>query len=425
MSRLSVSSTEKYLVKDGKPFFYLADTVWSVFVNASLEEWEEYLKYRRLQGFTVLQINVLYQWDIFKSERDMHPFFRKEDGSYEFDRINEEYFKRAQSMLDMAAAKGFTPALVLLWCNYVPGTWASRRNPEQVMPLSAVKPYVEYAVRCFSPFDPIYIISGDTDLDSTEAERYYLTVLETVKELCPQSLASMHLAGSRFLTETFLRNRHLDFYMFQSGHGFAEDEIPIARNPSLLAQKFHQLPDKKPVVNGEPCYEGINSYDGGRFSSVHVRKAIWESLLSGAGAGTAYGAHGVWSWHRRPDKSRTCELEPFDWRAALRFEGAWDAAYAKWVYETYDLFGLEPADGVVNGDIHIRMAADSCSDRLVVYIPYSRDVELNIDISGYCCTLLDIKGKVAITPEIESKGSRSIIRMSPFNSDTLFIARKK
>ena len=63
MALLQVTPEKTFFLRDGQPFFYLADTCWSAFTNITLEEWEEYLNYRRLQGFNALQINVLAQWD--------------------------------------------------------------------------------------------------------------------------------------------------------------------------------------------------------------------------------------------------------------------------------------------------------------------------------------------------------------------------
>ncbi|MBC8932636.1 DUF4038 domain-containing protein, partial [Escherichia coli] len=62
---------------------------------------------------------------------------------------------------------------------------------------------------------------------------------------------------------------------------------------------FSQLEPIKPVINSEPCYElmGYSRQKYGRFSREDVRKAAWQSVLSGAIAGISYGAHGIWSWH--------------------------------------------------------------------------------------------------------------------------------
>ncbi|GFI07853.1 hypothetical protein IMSAGC007_00297 [Lachnospiraceae bacterium] len=44
---ISVSSDNRTFQRNGKHFFYLADTCWSAFTNITLEEWEYYLELRR------------------------------------------------------------------------------------------------------------------------------------------------------------------------------------------------------------------------------------------------------------------------------------------------------------------------------------------------------------------------------------------
>ncbi|MCZ4141538.1 hypothetical protein BZG17_27375, partial [Escherichia coli] len=70
---VTVAANRRTLEKHGKPMFYLADTVWSAVTNAALEEWEEYLDYRKMQGFNVLQMNVLRQWDASGSDLHVEP----------------------------------------------------------------------------------------------------------------------------------------------------------------------------------------------------------------------------------------------------------------------------------------------------------------------------------------------------------------
>jgi hypothetical protein len=51
-------------------------------------------------------------------------------------------------------------------------------------------------------------------------------------------------------------------------------------------------------MNGEPCYENHSfGGDNGRCDDSQVRRAVWQSLLSGAKAGVTYGAHGLWGWY--------------------------------------------------------------------------------------------------------------------------------
>jgi hypothetical protein len=63
MGAVGIATSRDHFVQEDQPFFYLADTVWSAFTNASLPQWEQYLDYRHAQGFNALQITILPQWD--------------------------------------------------------------------------------------------------------------------------------------------------------------------------------------------------------------------------------------------------------------------------------------------------------------------------------------------------------------------------
>lgn len=47
---LKQSADKRRIEKNDKPFFYLADTVWSAFTNIDLTDWAYYLKVRKEQG---------------------------------------------------------------------------------------------------------------------------------------------------------------------------------------------------------------------------------------------------------------------------------------------------------------------------------------------------------------------------------------
>jgi hypothetical protein len=424
MNNLTVSKTKDHFENDGKKFFYLADTVWSAFTNISAEEWEEYLEYRSCQGFNVLQISILpIMKDASESELNILPFNVNSRGLFEYGCINEEYFERAGKMLERAAAKGFIPALVVLWLDYVPDTWGSNREPEAVMPLDLVKPYTEYIISKFSKYNPIYIISGDTDFQSDKTQEHYLMALKTVKEMQPGALTTMHLCGSySYLPEAIEQSSWLDFYIYQSSHGFDNQDQSYK-----LAKNFMEKPIKRPVLNSEPCYEG-HGHGGkyGRFNEFDVRKAVWQSLLSGEKAGVAYGAHGIWSWHKRHLAFNNGEFSgtPFDWRSALRLNGAWDVAFAKWVYEANEMFDLQPADIIMNETREIRASASKDFAKIAIYVPYSTDVKVNCSLSSYKLKLINMTDRYVVNAKVMIEDGVSIIKMHEFNSDVLIIAEK-
>lgn len=413
---------EGFLVTDtGKPFFYLADTAWMAFPNLSIEEWARYLAYRKRQGFTALQISILpVTHDTSMSPQNLDPFLLDANGNWDFSAYNEAYFAKAETMVQMAVEQGFVPVLGVLWCSYVPGTRCSQGSPiASAMPFEAVTPYATFVAERFKKFAPIFFISGDTAFESPQEEPYYMAALQAVKHVCPEALITMHLSPRGDLSRAFVDL--VDFYMYQSGHGSASQQQPYT-----FAEKFLAYPVKRPIVNSEPPYEGHGRVgERTRFTAFDVRKATWQSLLSGAKMGVTYGAHGVWSFHKRGMNFLNAQraFEPYDWDEALRLDGAWDVSFAKWLFETYGLCWTNPVAIVRGEDKEIRAAATDDLSTVAVYSPYAFDVELDIDLTGYRCVQIDLAARRVVTPEITT-GRPSRVGMSRFNCDTLFLAIK-
>ena len=194
---LRVSEDHTRLLRDGNPFFWLADTCWSAFTNISEDEWAEYLEIRAAQGFNVLQINALPQWDRCGTLLNESPFPLTEKGTYDFSVIHPDYFRRAQEMCRAAVERGFTLALVVMWCNYVPDTWASHIFEGNVIPEERVEPIVRTICESFNQFDPVYIVSGDTGFDSEASIRRYRLVTDLVDRYAPGKLKAYHIKGDR------------------------------------------------------------------------------------------------------------------------------------------------------------------------------------------------------------------------------------
>jgi hypothetical protein len=425
MGKVSVSDTRDYFLRDGEKFFYLADTCWSAFTNPGYDEWEYYLDYRRMQGFNAIQINILPQHDRSESNNYVDPFEALSDGGWDFSRRNNKYFDRAERMVEMAVERGFTPALVVLWCNYVKGTWGSKINPKRIIPEEKLEEYVNYVAEKFGKYYPIFIISGDTNFETEEAVKYYEAALDIVKREAPKSLTTMHLMGGLWeIPEVFVKSPNYDFYMYQSGHSKESQHLPYD-----LAQKFYNLPVKRPIVNGEPCYEGMGSiraYEkSGRFNNFDVRRAIWQSLLSGAKAGVTYGAHGIWSWQREERKYKHAAIYgiPYHWSIALHFPGAFDAAFAKWIFEKYDLFDIKPAnEKLLNETSEIRVSEGK--DKVAIYTPFNTEIKLKVDSSLYKWEGIELENRRVFKPKYKNEGDHAVIEMTGFNGDLLIIGTK-
>lgn len=381
-SAIQVAPNGRSLLRDGQPFFWLADTCWSAFTNIPEEEWTRYLDLRREQGINVLQINTLPQWDRCGTTLQYHPFPTKDGMRYDFSAICPEYFDRARKMCQAAVDRGFVLALVVMWCNYVPDTWAARIFPDNVIPEDRVEPIVRTICENFNEFSPVYIVSGDTGFESEVTTERYRLITDLVDQYAPGFLKAFHIKGRYDGLPQDLGER-ADLYFYQSGHNAGAQDT--ART---LAEHFYGRAPVRPVINSEPCYEqmGYSHKAYGRFRRADIRRALWNSLLSGAGAGITYGAHGVWNWQKpgMPKNPIAGEgfLQALPVDAALRFPGIADYAFAKDFFLDRGIGCPTPCQEVVAQYAdHIR-AARTADGRLLVYLPTNAAFSLRGDHGG-------------------------------------------
>lgn len=414
--------------KGSKPVFYLADTCWSAFTNIKEADWIYYLDYRKKQGFNVIQVNMLWQWDASTTDLDILPYELAEDGSFDFERRNEHYFSRVYKMIQQAHERDMTIALVLLWANYLPDTWATKLRETSIFPKEKIEEYVDFIMQQYNEFHPIYIISGDTDFPNNSVIEYYQRAIHRVKKNDPQAITSLHIRGRESQIPDKLQNdKALDFYMYQSGHNKDFQETAYT-----LAEEFsHKIP-KKPVINSEPCYEmmGYSRKKYGRFSREDVRKAAWQSVFSGASAGITYGAHGIWSWHSADfafDSSIGEAFEtPYDWRQALHFEGAWDYAYLKEFTEKNNLLsGKSKQNLLLNQTEEIRIMENE--QAIYIYIPSNIQIKLKGQYPILGAEYIDLESKKreeALGKYDEEEGI-TIYSMHTFLKDTVLFIPKE
>ncbi len=422
----AVTVTGNHLERDGKPFFWLADTIWSAFTNVPDDEWVAYLDQRAAQGFNVLQINALPQWDRGEAPFERYPYETADHGqTFDFTRPVPEFWEHARWQLAQAVRRGFTPAIVVQWCNHVPNTWASNMVSANVIPDELCEPVVRRICESYNEFDPIYVISGDTDFDHEEPIERYQLVTDLVEKYAPDALICYHIKGRYDGLPECLAER-ADLYLYQSGHNLSAQD-----GAYTLARSFGKRPNKRPIINSEPCYEqmGYSHMVYGRFRQADVRRALWLSMVGGASAGVTYGAHGVWNWTNAGLANCLAYGEGFlqapTHQSSLTLPGADDYGFARQVIERLGLTELEPVDGLLLShadEVHAARTPDGATT--VIYVPTNAALSLNGDLSGMCLSCIDLATRRATPLRVSYDAERGIttVEQGTCQEDALYVA---
>src|ERR1051326_8927033 len=105
---LRVSENGRYFLRDGEPFFWLGDTVWSIVSRYTPEEAEFYLEQRRAQGFDVLNVMLIFNGGPglktpMADRRGNLPFLNMNPAT-----PNDKYFRNVDRVVALARREGFT-----------------------------------------------------------------------------------------------------------------------------------------------------------------------------------------------------------------------------------------------------------------------------------------------------------------------------
>jgi Protein of unknown function (DUF4038) len=377
----SVAVGDGGFVVNGARSFLLGDTAWAALSGATDDEWRLYLRHRSRQGFNAVYLSVLPILHDRSTRPSAGPSPFDEDlvrleGRWE---LNPAFFDHLSRRLEQAAAEGIVCALVLLWVNYVAGSWGAERTPGFVMPEEVQRRYLAALGQVVADGSALLIVSGDARFDEGAELATYAGFSKLVRATWPASVLAFHLAPDVLLPPEL--EPMADALIYQSGHYGDRPELP-----SRLARHYRAIAGGRPVLNAEPCYEAHRIGGGvGRFDRSAVRRQIWQSVVAGASAGVTYGAHGLWGWHRSGDPFSSVHFSglPLDWREALFLPGAADAAACRRIAEQEGLLTLAGPDAAELsvaddgwGADQVIIGADARSGTAAVYLPHGGPVTL-------------------------------------------------
>ncbi|HKZ68190.1 MAG TPA: DUF4038 domain-containing protein, partial [Chitinophagaceae bacterium] len=119
---LKVSANGRFFqTSDRKPFFWLGDTGWLLFIKCNRDEAVQYLQTRKEQGFNIVQVMVLhglqaknvYGDSALINQNVADPVVTK--GNSFSDSVAYDYWDHVGFVIDEAAKRGIYMALVPVW----------------------------------------------------------------------------------------------------------------------------------------------------------------------------------------------------------------------------------------------------------------------------------------------------------------------
>jgi hypothetical protein len=356
-------SARAFAHADGTPVFWLADTVWAAPAHATLEEWQRYVSHRAAQGYNVMQINALPQWDA--SGPPLRKPFLETGGAEDLTRPDPAYFDTLDRMVAIAADAGLIAAIVVVWFENTPADneeWPIRVPRRGPFTDETVRAFARYLVARYEAFAPVWIVSGDSGFRAPASVALYDAAAEAIVVASARPpMVTTHLNGATAPFPELNARNWLDFTFFQSCHFI--DSADRARRYAAVARSF--VP-RRPVLNSEPCYDSVfvmgpaatgdgpvrweagASPERRRFGRKDVRRTSWVSVLSGANAGISYGAHGTWPWHRDGQTYGPMHYGlPLDWQQALALDSGEDMARLRRFMEGLPWWDIEPAAGLL------------------------------------------------------------------------------
>lgn len=331
MERLKISENRHYFIKEsGEPFFWLADTAWTLPQRMKWDDVDYYMEKRRAQGFTALQIVAL------DPEQDVQMRSPAGDRALIKDDLltpNENYFRYLDYVLDRAESYGFYVLLLPVWGQLVTGDNWGNKTFNKLVDVSNAYAFGEWiGHRYQNRKNILWCLGGDRHpihkgVDYRPVWRKMAEGLikghpDVVPLITYHTCYDMH-TGRCSTSDDFTKDdTWISFTMIQSGHSES------AENFKVIAEEYNRIPIR-PVFDGEPAYEKMPTCWPPKENAFHeagiVRRRAYWAIFSGT-FGHTYGHSSVWCMISEKQRS---SFRPFSWYEALEQEGAKQMRYLR------------------------------------------------------------------------------------------------
>lgn len=354
-----------FQTSDGQPFFWLGDTGWLLFTNLNESEVDQYLDDRQEKGFNVIQAMLLPKLAAVNQKGDSALL------KSNLSQPQQQYFDFVESVVDKAAARGLYMALVPVWGGAV--------KEGKVSPAAATAYAHFLATRFHNKKNIIWLNGGD--IKGSDSAAIWNAIGNTLHREDAVHLMTFHPRGRTQSSDWFHNAAWLDFNMFQSGHQRYNQDTTARKygedNFRYIQADYKRTP-AKPVLDGEPSYEGIPQglHDPKEpfWTDKDVRRYAYWSVFAG-GAGFTYGHSAVMQFHKAKEKGVYGVREVYT--DALHAPGASQMKYLKQLLTGRSYFDRVPDQSLLakdTGSKHQRIIATRGTGYALYYTATGRSI---------------------------------------------------
>ncbi|MFA6088008.1 glycoside hydrolase family 140 protein [Mucilaginibacter sp.] len=339
LAQFSVSTNKHYILKAGKPFFWLGDTAWELFHRLNREEADRYLKNRSEKGFTVIQAVALAEMDGIKTPNPYGDTPLIDDNP---EKPNEKYFQHVDYIIDKANEYGINIGFLPTWGDKLnTDNWG--KGPEIFNEKNAAVYATWLAKRYKNRTNIIWILGGDRQPRGEKDIAVWRAMGKVIMKVTDnKAIITYHCQPNQLGSAEWFRNEEwFTFNMFQTGH--------CRDNPTYdkINASYNATP-VKPTIDGEPIYEDhpvcFNVSDMGTSSPYDVRKSAYLDLFAGA-FGHTYGCHDIWQMYS--PRYEPLNGPHFYWYDALDLPGATQMQFVRRLMESHPMPDRVPDQSII------------------------------------------------------------------------------
>ena len=387
--KLMVSSNNRYLqFENGRPFFWLGDTVWLVPQHLDRSEVEYYFNKCRRAVYNMVQIQVMdavpsyniygqqslpYGWDFSKADPE---------GVY-------SYWDHLDYIVRKAEQNGIYIGMVAIWGSQVQ---AGNINAEQA------KAYGKFlAERYKNNPNIIWIIGGD--IQGNIHPEVWDALATSIKSIDNKHLMTFHPRGRYTSAKWWSKASWMDFHTFQSGHrkygqrmGNKDYPIPDSTEEDnwMYVDSTWAYKPIKPVLDDEPSYEdipkGLHDANEARWQDYDVRRYAYWSVFAGS-CGHTYGHNAIMQMLKPGyPTGYGSDGTVKSWYQALEDPGYNQMQYITDLMLSFPYFERVPDQSIIvgkNGVKYDRLIATRGKDYMLIYNYNSNVMKIDLrKISG-------------------------------------------